>query len=431
MRTPLFIAAIAGFFLSSCSSGNKMQSSSSAGDDLYASKTESYVQPEYVPQQSNEYNSSEKYESSEKYQQSNPDYTTTDQYTDENGDTYITNNYYGSDGGYTSSLNRWYAPSIGFSYYSPYYMGFNYYDPFYYQPGFSMSFSFGWGVPFYPYYSYYNPYYSYYPWYGYPYYPYYGNGYCNGYGGYYDGYCGGYNNYYYSNSYYGYNGSGTSSNTSGDGNGGRTLKMGNDFPETGDAGSQIGTVHGIPMEGEISTGKGIGTNPDMNNVNQDDNVGGKAPGSVQTQKGGSKSTPDVKSNLPKNISTPPKSMDNRQQSTPSRNNNAPHQNNQNKPPRTMALIPMNHQEIVISDKQEQAQPVKLFPQGSSRDEKPRNSSVKVYANHDNDRGDSQPQNRQYNNDNRASMNTGNYSRDNSNNSRPSGNSGNSERGSRR
>lgn len=227
MKATLLFISIAGFFITSCSTGNQLKSSA-ANDDLYLATTEpgsqgsvAYAEEEPVEVYQDGYSNPE------------PDYTTTEKYVDENGTSYITNNYYegqnydfyGSDYSYTSELNRWYGPSVGFSYYSP----------FYTSPGFGISFGigFGWGYPYYyPYYSsfynpyYYNPwyspyYYGYYPYYN-PYYyggcyggGYYGGGYCGG--GYYDGYGYGYGNDYY----YGPRSS-SSSNTSG--NGGRSYK---------------------------------------------------------------------------------------------------------------------------------------------------------------------------------------------------------------
>ncbi len=95
----------------------------------------------------------------------------------ENGDKeVIVNNYYD----YGTRLSRFYGPSVGMGYYSPYYNPW-YYDPWYWGPTFSFSigYGFGWGYPYYGYG---------YPYYGYPRRPWYG-GYCCGYyGGYYGGY---------------------------------------------------------------------------------------------------------------------------------------------------------------------------------------------------------------------------------------------------
>lgn len=233
MKTNLFVAAASIIIVfASCSSTK--QTSSGTSDDLYVNKTPS-AEPTYTPapapdQSQTEYSGQDMGGNSEQ-KNSNPDYSNSDQYQDANGTTYVTNNYYNNnDGWYSSQLNHWYSPYVGFSYFSPYYGGISYYDPFYYSPGFSISFGigFGWGS----YYNYYNPYYS--PWYGYGYgyYPWYGPGYGYGYNngcwnnyGY--GYCGyGDGGYNYSNSYYGYHGS-SSGNTSAD-EGGRHYKMAND-----------------------------------------------------------------------------------------------------------------------------------------------------------------------------------------------------------
>ncbi len=96
-------------------------------------------------------------------------YVETTKKKDAQGNTYVTNNYY--DDSYAARINRFDRP----------YYGYGYYDPWYYGPGTSlwynsyfgwgMSFSFGWGYPYYsPYYSpYYYPYYGYYSSYRYPY----------------------------------------------------------------------------------------------------------------------------------------------------------------------------------------------------------------------------------------------------------------------
>ena len=139
--------------------------------------------------------------------------TTDTTYYDESGDygyTYyddgetpiINNNYYGdvyqdNYPSYSSRINRFHSPYLGFNYYDPWFNGF--YDPYYYDswysPGFSLSFNMGWGLGFgwgypgyygygWPYYSAYNPFYyrSYY--YGYNPYRFYGSPYY----GYYDYY---------------------------------------------------------------------------------------------------------------------------------------------------------------------------------------------------------------------------------------------------
>lgn len=268
MRTTLFLVSVAALFLSSCSSGNKMQSSVQ-GDDLYVTQTEQVAPPQqetYVDPSA---------EQTKGQVNPDPDYSTSDKYTDENGTTYVTNNYYegqnydfyDSESSYSSDLSRWYGPSLGFGYFSP----------FYTSPGFgvSVSFGFGWGNSWYnPYYSpFYSPYYSYYyynPWYtpyyyGYnPYNPYYGGyyggGYCgNGYygGGYYgDGY--GYGN----NTYYGSHSS-SGSNTSNNGDG-RHYKYSED-----NSGEQNGAVNS-------SNGSGHAVTPSSSNI-AGENANGVSP----------------------------------------------------------------------------------------------------------------------------------------------------------
>lgn len=186
-------------------------------------------------------------------QDPDPDYTTSEIYEDEDGDTYITNNYYQGDNYkyyddddydyyYASRIRRFHRPYYGFSYWSGCYTDYYWYtyNPAYY----GVSIYFGWGRPWYsrpyywcrphyytsywhhPYYSYYYPfyhsynyYYSYNPyhWGHYPYYGHYGYGYPYGsyYSSYYNGYYGhgshndyGYGSYYDpADYYYGHRGS--------------------------------------------------------------------------------------------------------------------------------------------------------------------------------------------------------------------------------
>lgn len=236
MKTTLLLTIPAVIFFASCSTGNKMQSSVNS-DDLYTVKTESSAGA------TDDYYSDAPASAYEDGQVNpDPDYTTTEKYTDENGTSYITNNYYegqnydfyGSESSYSADLNHWYGPSLGFSYFSPYYS----------MPGFGVSWSigFGWGS------SWYNPYYyPYYSWYypysycGYPYYypywnGYYGGGYCGG--GYYGGYGDGY--YYGGNTYYGPRGS-SSSNTSSDGGGRSYSSAGEEGGLNGDGGRMAGS----------------------------------------------------------------------------------------------------------------------------------------------------------------------------------------------
>lgn len=71
----------------------------------------------------------------------------TEQYVDEDGNTYITNNYYGDDDYdyfYASRINRFHRPIHGFGYYDPFYTNMYWYnyDPFFY----GTSIYAGWGM---------------------------------------------------------------------------------------------------------------------------------------------------------------------------------------------------------------------------------------------------------------------------------------------
>jgi hypothetical protein len=71
-----------------------------------------------------------------------------EQYVDENGNTYITNNYYGDDDYdyfYASRINRFHRPIYGFGYYDPFYTNMYWYnyDPFFF--GTSIYAGWGWG----------------------------------------------------------------------------------------------------------------------------------------------------------------------------------------------------------------------------------------------------------------------------------------------
>ncbi len=131
-----------------------------------------------------------------------PANSTSESVTTPDGAANITNNYYGGGGyddyydySYASRINRFYGPTMGFNYYSPFYTGY-YSDPWYwnsysYMPSFYFGYNWGWGSFGYGY-----PYYSYYPYYYYPY-----NNYWYGYN---DGYWNGYYDGYYGSNYYPY-----------------------------------------------------------------------------------------------------------------------------------------------------------------------------------------------------------------------------------
>jgi hypothetical protein len=208
----------------SCSS--TYNAGNNAADDVYySSKDQQAPQPasSAPANTSNDYSSNENYDQNNSGQSQQPDYapgenySTTEQHSDENGNTYVTNNYNGDyyDYEYSSKIRRFYEPAYGYNYYDPYYtnsywydynpyswgvsiyLGYNWWAPsaYYYNPfcygGFSVGFGYGYGYyggyPYYPSYPVY-PYYGYYP-YASPYYGY-GNGY----------YAGNCNPYYY-NSY--------------------------------------------------------------------------------------------------------------------------------------------------------------------------------------------------------------------------------------
>lgn len=333
MRTTLFLTAITAFFLSSCSTGNKMQSSV-PGDDLYMASTPSYVQSAATENRAEAETSATQNQYNQEHV--SPDNSTSEKYTDENGTTYVTNNYYDS---YSSQLDRWYNPVFGFSYFSPYYTGMSLSMPFYYSPGFSfsLSFGFGFGYPWYGgYYPGYNPYYAYNPWYNwynpwyYPYYGcgyygsgYYGNNYCGG--GYYGGGYYGDGGYYGSgNNYYGPHGS-ASSNTSGDGV--RTFKMADD-----NSGSAHGTVVNVadplPTSGNpaVKSASAPAINHSISGKSNSTNL--NSPGDV---KSGAIVLPSVKQNSQNSnprINSAPASVPEIKSTTPPvRSNASPAQNN--------------------------------------------------------------------------------------------------------
>jgi len=118
-----------------------------------------------------------------------PPASTSEEYYDEDGNTYITNNYYSGDNyefneddyydyAYAARLRRFHSPVYGYGYYNSYYTNTYWYD---YNP-------FNWGVSIY----------LSYPWWGFGYSTYGYGGY--GYGGYgyggYGGYYGGHHGYY-------------------------------------------------------------------------------------------------------------------------------------------------------------------------------------------------------------------------------------------
>ena len=213
------ILAALGFFATSCATQTASQGSST--DDIYFSSGDA-IPAEVITTTTTTTTSSDDYSTypgnTESYEYSEPrqddyDYrageefpTTSDEYYDEDGNTYIVNNYYDDndydDYYYTSNLYRYYYPNYGFGFYSHCYSPY-YYDPFW-GPSYGWNVGFGWGYPYnygncYPgYYGYYDPWFN--PYYGYGW----GNGWGYGYGGYYGSYWNGYNNGYYNGYYDGY-----------------------------------------------------------------------------------------------------------------------------------------------------------------------------------------------------------------------------------
>ncbi|HNX06377.1 MAG TPA: hypothetical protein PKL96_02220, partial [Bacteroidales bacterium] len=154
------------------------------------------------------------------YTSQDPNYSNSETYYDEDGNTYVTNNYYYDDYydySYSSRIRRFYDYNPGWGYYDNYYTNsywYNY-DPYFW--GVSIYTGYNWWWPTY----YYRPYWGYnYGWghgcwgggYGWSPYGYgwghhygWGNGYWSGYNnGYWDGYWNGYNDGYwgYSPDYY-------------------------------------------------------------------------------------------------------------------------------------------------------------------------------------------------------------------------------------
>ena len=127
------------------------------------------------------------------YYASEEDYAYT--YYDDGSQPPVVNNYYGTVNqypSYSSRIQRFHSPYLGYSYYDPWYYS-SYYDPFYYDPWYSwgprFSLSIGYGI-------------------GWGYggwgYPSYGWGYPGwGYGSYYSSYWRGYNHGLYDGYYYG------------------------------------------------------------------------------------------------------------------------------------------------------------------------------------------------------------------------------------
>ena len=224
-RISILFTSVALIFAASCSS---TKNASTSPDDIYYSAGDHQNQPQpatavtpapadysqensnYNPDQNNDYNQSG---TAAQNQRS----STTEQYSDDKGNTYITNNYYDDDYydyEYSARLRRYYSPAIGYGYYDPFYTNSYWYDYNPYNYGVSIYLGYNWWAPSYVYYSpfcygpvfpyqhfgYYDPWYNPYGYYGYNNY---WHGYNNGYwDGYYNGlYASAYNNPFYYNSY--------------------------------------------------------------------------------------------------------------------------------------------------------------------------------------------------------------------------------------
>jgi len=217
----IFISAVL-FTAASCSS---TKNTSSTPDDVYYSASDHQNEPQPAaavnapPADYSRDNSNYNPDNGSNYSQSP---SSTEQYSDGKGNTYITNNYNNDDYydyEYSARLRRYYTPAVGYGYYDPFYTNSYWYDYNPYNFGVSIYLGYNWWAPplwyytpfyygpVYPYHhAYYGcsaPYYGYYP---YNYYPYsYGNGYNDGYwNGYNNGaYASACNNPYYYNSYEG------------------------------------------------------------------------------------------------------------------------------------------------------------------------------------------------------------------------------------
>ena len=154
-------------------------------------------------------------------------YSTSEEYYDENGNTYVTNNYYSGDNydfemddyydySYSARLRRFYNPCYGYGYYSTYYTNSYWYSYNPFQWGVSIYLGYNWWPSFHTSFSWHHPNYYGYGWgnnynshhhhnysYGYGSYNNYGSGYNYGYNGsYWDGYSDGYYNSSYNPYYY-------------------------------------------------------------------------------------------------------------------------------------------------------------------------------------------------------------------------------------
>src|SRR4030095_8179474 len=103
MKTLILSLIAVALTAASCSSTK--QTSATKSDDLYVTQTTPSAAPTQSgaatqPSEGTYYNSDQN-KTDDSYQ--SPDYSTSDQYTDPNGTTYVTNNYYGSGSGWYDS----------------------------------------------------------------------------------------------------------------------------------------------------------------------------------------------------------------------------------------------------------------------------------------------------------------------------------------
>jgi len=229
---PILFAVATLIFAASCSS---TKNTASIPDDVYYSAGDhqeqsqpaaavSQASPSNYSQENNNYNPDQNSNYTQDYSGTpSQSPASTQQYSDDKGNTYVTNNYYNDDDyydyEYSARLKRYYTPASGYGYYDPFYTNSYWYDYNPYNYGVSIYLGYNWWAPSYCYYDpfWYGPVYPYHHFYGYydswnsPY-GYYGyNNYWNGYNhgyqnGYWDGYYNGvyastYNNPYYYNSY--------------------------------------------------------------------------------------------------------------------------------------------------------------------------------------------------------------------------------------
>jgi len=223
-----FILSIMLAMITSCTINKYYTTNNYEYDDVYSNPKTSKVVPQNNPANtpSTTYNNepsrpNQSYDQNADYNtQNNTNYapqSSTETYTDKNGNTYITNNYYYGDYydyEYSARLKRFYS-DVYFDYFDPFYTNLYWYtfDPYYF--GISIYYtSWWWYRPHHHWYwgwGWYYPYYHYYGW-GYPSGYYWGwqhgywDGYYNGYwNGYHDGYWDGYYDALYGTSYYYYN----------------------------------------------------------------------------------------------------------------------------------------------------------------------------------------------------------------------------------